>query len=566
MATYANLAAMHLDISQRLGPRTALRYKRDGLYQDFTWDDYRRAVDELAAGLIELDMQPGDRVAIFSENRYEWLVTDVAILSAGCADVPLHASLVPGQAQYQVDHSQSRGIFVSNQAQADKILHVLDALPLLEFIVSFEPVHWHGTRIKHFTWQGLRQRGANRGQRGLEQVRERIAGRTRADLATCIYTSGTTGNPKGVMLTHGNLLANAEGMLQVASLAPDDVLLSWLPYSHIYARTCDHYATMMCGSTVALAENQETLLRNLAETQPTWMTSVPRFYEKIWAMVGPLPLEVRKQKLPALFGTRLRWLSSGGAALNPAIAQGFLECGIKLLQGYGLTETSPVISFNRKENFKFPSVGQVLPGVEVKIADDGEILTRGPHVMKGYWRNEAATAEVIDADGWFHTGDIGKLDEDGFLYITDRKKDLIVTSGGKNVAPAELERILLTDPHLEHAIIYGDYRPFVSAILVPNWPLVEKLCAEKGWSLQREGEFVHCPPLHAFFQQRVEHLMQAVSQPERVKKFLILGRPLSIQEDELTPKLSVRRKAIIAKWEAHFAKLYEPDEGKVAAP
>ncbi|HMP03015.1 MAG TPA: long-chain fatty acid--CoA ligase [Gemmatales bacterium] len=566
MASFPNLAAMHLDVSERLGPRTALRHKLDGLYQDFSWNDYRRAVDELAAGLISLDMQAGDRVAIFSENRFEWLVTDVAILAAGCADVPLHASLVPGQAQYQIDHSQSRGIFVSTQAQADKILHILDALPLLEFIISFEPVRWDGVRIKHYTWAGLRQRGAQRGDAGRAAVRERIAQRTRADLATVIYTSGTTGNPKGVMLTHGNLLSNAEGMLKVSSLEPDDIQLSWLPYSHIYARTCDHYAPMMCGATVAVAENQETLLRNLAEIQPTWMTAVPRFYEKIWALVGPLPPEVRKQKLPALFGTRLKWLSSGGAALSATIAEGFKDCGIKLLQGYGLTETAPVISFNRKENFKLPSVGQMLPDVEVKIGADGEILTRGPHVMKGYWRNEAATAEVIDADGWFHTGDVGKLDEDGFLYITDRKKDLIVTSGGKNVAPAELERLLLTDPHLEHAVIYGDARPFVTAILVPNWPLVEKVCAEKGWQVQRDGEFVKCPPLHAFFQQRVEHLMQAVSQPERVKKFLMLGRPLSIQDDELTPKLSVRRKAIIAKWDKHFAKLYEPDEGKVTAP
>lgn len=566
MGGYPNLAAMHLEVSERLGPRVALRHKRDGVYQDFSWNDYRRAVDELAAGLILLEMQPGDRVAILSENRYEWLVTDVAILSAGCVDVPLHASLVPGQVQYQVDHSQARGIFVSNQAQADKVLHILDALPLLEFIVSFEPIHWRGTRITHFTWQGLRYRGASLGRKGLDQVRERIASRKREDLATCIYTSGTTGNPKGVMLTHGNLLSNAEGMLQVAALAPDDVLLSWLPYSHIYARTCDHYATMMCGSTVALAENQDTLLRNLAETQPTWMTAVPRFYEKVWSMVAALPPEVRQQKLQALFGSRIRWLSSGGAALSPVVAQGFLDAGLKLLQGYGLTETSPVISFNRKDHFKLPSVGQLLPGVEVRIAEDGEILTRGPHVMKGYWRNEEATREVLEPDGWFHTGDIGKMDEDGFLYITDRKKDLIVTSGGKNVAPAELERILLTDPHLEHAVIYGDSRPFVTAILVPNWPLVEKLCAEKGWVIERQGEFVHCPPLHAFLQQRVDHLMQAVSQPERVKKFLILGRPLSIQNDELTPKLSVRRKAIIAKWEAHFAKLYEPDESKVATP
>lgn len=565
MKQFNSLAHMFQGTARSLGPKTALRHKRNGLYQDLSWNDYRRQVEEAAAGLISLGVVQGDRVAISSENRLEWLLADIAILSAGLADVPLHSSLVPRQIAYQVENSAARGMFVSGQAQADKFAAVQEGLPNVRFLVSFEPIQWSHS-LPHFTWEGLKARGARHLAEHPRAVADRVASLDRDALATIIYTSGTTGNPKGVMLTHGNLLSNAEGMLEVAAVEPDDILLSWLPYSHIYARTCDHYTPMMGQSVVALAENMDTLVRNLAELQPTWMTAVPRFYEKVWSMVEPLPPEVRKAKLPQVFGARLKWLSSGGAALPPRIAQGFHECGLNVLQGYGLTETSPVISFNRRHQFKLPSVGQALPGVEIKIAADGEILTRGPHVMKGYWQNPEATAEVLEPDGWFHTGDIGKIDEDGFLFITDRKKDLIVTAGGKNVAPAELERILTSDPHLEHAVIYGDGRPFVAAILVPQPHMLQLRAKELGCTIEVDGEWVTTPALHKFFTQRVEELMQAVSKPERVKKFLILARPLSIEKEELTPKLSVRRKAIIAKHETALAALYAEADVALLTP
>lgn len=565
MHGYANLAQMFQTISRKLGRKTALRYKIDGLYRDLSWDEYRQQVEQAAAGLVSLGLALGDRVALSSENRWEWLLTDMAILSAGLADVPLHASLVPRQVAYQVENSVARGMVVSGQAQADKFAAVQEGLPNVQFLISFEPIRWEGS-VPHFTWDGLKARGARFLQQYPNTIQDRAATLDRESLATIIYTSGTTGNPKGVMLTHGNLLSNAEGMLKVAVVEPDDVLLSWLPYSHIYARTCDHYTPMLGESVVALAENMETLVRNLAETQPTWMTAVPRFYEKVWSMVEALPPEVRKAKLPQVFGQRIKWLSSGGAALPPKIAEGFLASGLTLVQGYGLTETSPVISFNRRDNFKLASVGQTIPGVEVKIAADGEILTRGPHVMKGYWQNPEATAEVIEKDGWFHTGDIGYLDEDGFLFITDRKKDLIVTAGGKNVAPAELERILTSDPHLEHAVIFGDGRPFVSAILVPQPQMLQLRAKELGCTIDLDGEWVTTPALHKYFAQRVEELMQAVSKPERVKKFLILGRPLAIEKEELTPKLSVRRKAIIAKYEKQLSALYTGEDAQLLAP
>lgn len=553
---YANLAVMHQEVAARLGPKPALRFRRDGLYYDLSWTDYRRQCDAAAAGLLDLGLKIGDRVALFSENRLEWLLADVAILSAGLVNVPLHAALVANQAAYQIQNSQARGIIVDGPAHFDRIRSILATLPLVEFIVTFDPIHPHAP-IPVLSWEGLKRRGHEHRQRRPAHVHERMQTIGRDQLATIIYTSGTTGQPKGVMLTHGNLLANAEAMCATCGLDQDDQLLSWLPYSHIYARTCDHYTTMFSGCTVALAENLDSLIRNLAEVQPTWLTAVPRFYEKVWSLVAPLALPERTDRLHAIFGPRIKWLTSGGAPLNPQIAEGFHEAGLLLLQGYGLTEASPVISFNSRQKYRLASVGQVLPGSEVCIAGDGEILTRGPNVMQGYWQNDEATREAIDAEGWLHTGDIGYLDEDGFLFITDRKKDIIVTAGGKNIAPAELERILISDQHIEHAVIYGDARPFVAALIVPQPQLLEVKAKELGCSIEKEGELITTPALLAFFMKRVEKLMHAVSQPERVKKILLLGRPLSIDQDELTPKLSVRRKAIIQKFAAAFDGLYQ---------
>lgn len=554
----ANLAVMHRDVAARWGPKSALRFRRHGVYLDLSWSDYRRQCDAAAAGLLDLGLKIGDRVALFSDNRPEWLLADVALLSAGLVNVPLHASLVPMQAAYQIQHSQARGIIVDGPVRLDRIRSVLAALPQIEFIVAFDPVHWHAP-LPCLSWEGLKQKGIHHLRRRPSHVRERMEALTRDDLATIIYTSGTTGVPKGVMLTHGNLLANAQAMREQSDLEPDDLLLSWLPYSHIYARTCDHYTTMMTGCTVALADHMDTVVRQLSEVQPTWMTAVPRFYEKIWNLVAPLPIPDRADQLQNIFGRRIKWLTSGGAPLDPNIAEGFHEAGLLLLQGYGLTEASPVISFNSRKEYRLASVGAVLPGVEVVIAEDGEILTRGPHVMKGYWQDPDATREVIDDDGWLHTGDVGYLDEDGFLFITDRKKDIIVTAGGKNIAPAELERLLVADPHIDHAIIFGDAKPYVSALIVPQPQLLEAKAKELGCTVEKKGELITAPALVGFFLKRVEHLMQAVSQPERVKKILLLGRSLSLDQEELTPKLSVRRKAIIHKFLDEFERLYEKD-------
>jgi len=555
---YPNLSAMHRSQCRLNGPRTVLRYKRNGLYHDVTWADYRWMADRAAAGLIELGVQHGDRVAILSENRYEWMVADQAILSTGSADVPLHAPLAPRQVEYQVGHSESRGIIVSNQDQADKVFQVLPALSNLEFLVSFEPVvaPASSSKLRVLTWDGLMQRG------GLAHLEQKILAReaeiTGDDLATIIYTSGTTGNPKGVMLTHGNLVGNAETTLAIGPQAPEDILLSWLPYSHIYARTCDLYVPAMAGSTVALAESMDTLVLNLAETRPSTLTSVPRFYEKVWCRVENLPPEARAAALRKIFGPRIRQLSSGGAPLPKHVCQGFFDAGLPLLEGYGLTETSPVVSFNTVDNYKIGTVGRAIPGVEIKIAPDGEILVRGPNVMHGYWRNPEATAEAIEKDGWFHTGDVGQLDADGYLTITDRKKDLIITSAGKNIAPSELERILVSDIYIDQAVVYGDGRRFVSALVVPNFEHLRQKAAELACKLESNPDgFIQVPRIHEFLAQRIDAVMQQVSNPERVKKFLVLDRPFQVDADELTATLKVRRNHIIRKYERQLAALYD---------
>lgn len=546
----ANIAVAHRRVAERLGPRAALRFKRDGIYRDLSWNDYRRQADRAAAGLIELGIEPGDRVGILSENRWEWLVADIAILSAAAVGVPMHAPLTGLQVAYQLAHSGARGVIVSGPAQAAKVIESLPLLPELRWLIYFDPVDARAP-IDVIPWASL----STSANTSAQTVRERETLANRADLATIIYTSGTTGNPKGVMLSHGNLLSNAEAVVATSGMIEADIGLTWLPLSHIYARTCDHYVNMCSGATLCLAESLETLVANIAETGPTHMSCVPRFYEKLWSSVERFERDERAARLGRLFGPRMRRLSSGGAPLPKHVARGFDESGMTLMEGYGLTESSPVISFNRDGGVRVGSVGRPIPGVEVKIAADGEILTKGPHVMMGYWKDPEATSLAIEA-GWLHTGDVGAIDADGFLYVTDRKKDLIITSGGKNIAPSELERLLVSDPLIEQAVVYGDARPFVTALIVPNRAELERAAGELGCAVEVDGAFITTAPLVEFMMRRVDAVMRAVSQPERVKAILLHDRPFSVGADELTATLKVRRAHIIAKHQARLDELY----------
>ena len=551
---HRNLAALHRAGAELWGDRAALRFKVGGQTRDLSWAEYRRQADLAAAALIDLGIEVGDRVGLLAENRSEWLVADIALLSAGAAGVTMHAPLAPGQVEYQLAHGEARGLIVSGQEQADKVLPRLPALPGLEFLISFDPVDVAG-KLPHLTWDALLGRGRQLGAEGLGRVLLREDALGRDSLATLIYTSGTTGPPKGVMLSHGNLLSNAEEVRAIVEVGPDDFSLSWLPFSHIYARTLDHYLAHLTGGLTFLARSMDTVVADLAEARPTMMNAVPRFYEKVWSLVEALPPEERGRRLRGLFGPRLRVLYSGGAPLPRHVCAGFHDAGLPLLEGYGLTESSPTISFNRIERFKIGTVGLAIPGVEVKIADDGEILTRGPHVMLGYWKDPEATRRAI-VDGWLHTGDLGRLDEEGFLTITGRKKDLIITSGGNNIAPSELERLLLADPLIDQVVLYGDGKPFVSALIVPNLEGLRAEARALGCALEFDGELIATPALLDFLAARVERRMQAVSKPERVKAFLLLDRPFSVEAEELTPTQKVRRAEILNKFRDRLDALY----------
>ncbi len=556
---FSSLSAMHRAACAKLGPLTALRFKHDCLWHNLSWDDYRRQADQVAAGLIELGIKPGDRIAILSENRWEWLVADHAVLSTAAADVPIHAPSTSAQIQYQLEHSGTCAIFVSTQAQWDKIAAVKSQLPNLRFVVAFDgdvATPAAASALTTYSWDAVRQSGQRTGAAGRKEVAAREAAIKANDLATIIYTSGTTSRPKGVMLSQGNLITNSLAGSESSGFDCSQIWFNWLPFSHVFARLVDDYSTTRMGATVALAQSPNTVMDDIREIQPTYFSSVPRLLEKAWAHLITFPPEERPIVAKKMFGQRLVHISSGGAPLPDHVAIDLRAAGVTVLEGYGLTESSPIISFNKRDDWKIGTVGKTISGVEVRIAADGEILTRGPHVMLGYWNDPAATAEAIQ-DGWLHTGDLGELDSEGFLSITGRKKDLIVTSGGKNIAPAALEALLTGDPFIEQALAYGDERPFVSAILVPKFEKIDEAVRESGGVFSKSGDIVTDPKLLAWFQKRVDATMKVVSQVERVKKIIVLNRPLSIDSDELTVTQKVRRTAVFRRYQTYLDALYQ---------
>jgi long-chain acyl-CoA synthetase len=552
--TYRNLTDMHRRQAERLGPRIALRYKQHGLYHDVTWQEYRATALTCAAALVEAGVRPGDRVGLLAENRLEWLLADMGLLAAAAVNVPPHAPLTARQIHFQLHDAGVSWLFVSTAAQMDKVRQVRGELPDLRGVVAFDH---DAVGPDCVWWKTFLQRGRQALPRVADELARREATLGPGDLATIMYTSGTTGNPKGVMLTHGNLVSNTLSALSVSTHTPDDVVLGWLPYSHIYARTVDHYESIAAGLTLCLAESQETLVRNLEETQPTHMSSVPRFYEKVLtAVASPDPAETGR-RLRRVFGPRIDWLGSGGAPLPLPIAEAYHAAGLLVLQGYGLTETSPVISFNRKSQYKLGTVGQAIPGVEVAIAPDGEVLTRGPHVMKGYWNNPHATAEAI-RDGWLHTGDLGSLDSEGFLSITGRKKELLVMSSGKKVVPSYIEGLLLSDPCIDQAAVCGEGRNFLTALLVPHWGNVREALRAEGVSVdgQSEEALARNPAVRELLQRRIVAALADVSSYEHVRKFVVLPQPFSVAAEELTVSLKLRRNVVLQRHATALEALY----------
>jgi long-chain acyl-CoA synthetase len=554
--SYANLGHLLRYQAQRLGPRAALRYRKYGLYRDLTWEHYHSLVSAAAMALVEVGVGVGDRVGLVGENSVTWLIADMAILTAGGVNVSPHAPLTARQIQYQLHDADVVWAIVSNKGQLDKLRSLRSEMPALRGIVVFDP---HAAGEDALAWESFLQHGHEAMARNPSELLRREKRIHHDSLATVMYTSGTTGNPKGVMLTHGNILSNAEACEKVQPYPDDGILLSWLPYTHIYARTCDHYSSMFMGTTMALSESAETLVEDLAEIKPTNLSSVPRFYEKVLsAVASPDPAETGK-RLRRIFGPRMERMSSGGAPLPVPIAEVYIAAGLPLMQGYGLTESSPVISFNSKTHHKIGTVGRAIPGVEIKIAEDGEVLSRGPHIMKGYWKNPEATAETIK-DGWLYTGDLGTIDADGFLSITGRKKELMVLSNGKKVVPTYIEGLLITDPCIDQAVVCGEGKNFLTALLVPNWVNVKEALAKEGKKLDGTPEqMANDPVVNDLMTRRCQHALQDVSRMEQIKKFVVLAKPFTVEADELTVSLKMKRNVILKHNEEKLESLYHGD-------
>ena len=548
--TFRNLAELHQFQAERLGPRPALRYRRHGLFHDISWSDYREASVACAAALIDAGIGFGDRVGLLAENRVEWLIADMGIMTAGAINVPAHAGMPAGPVARQLADAGCSFLFVSNAAQLAKAREIRKELPGLKGVVVFDHP---ASGADATSWEGFLQHGRTAFPRLTAELRQRESRLSSDDLATIMYTSGTTGHPKGVMLSHGNLLSNAEALIDLVKEEDDVVLLCWLPLSHIFGRLCDHYWSLRAGILMAMSESPETLPQDIQEVRPTHIHGVPRFWEKMLAAAQATPAP--DKALRAMFGGRIRWLMSGGAPLPPKICQAYRDAGLPLMQGYGLTESAPVLTVNRPEKFRVDSAGLAIPGVELKIAPDGEILARGPNIMKGYWKQAEATNAAI-RDGWLYTGDMGSIDANGFLLITGRKKELIVLSNGKKVAPTEVEAMLQSDPLVEQGIVFGDARNFLVGIIVPNWGKVRQ--ALPGLSGSDE-ELVQKPDVRALFSDRIGADLKNTAHWEQVKKFILRPKPFTPERGELTVSLKLKRDVIYQHHAAELEALYKED-------
>lgn len=506
-------------VSQR-GDETALGYVRGGELRWLTWRDVHDLASRLAAGICEVGVQPGDRVAHVSENRYEWIITDLALHLAGAVHVPIHVTLSGEQIAAQISDSGSRLVIVSNDELLEKFSALIDSsVPVWGYECTSVP---SCSDAKNASIVAMTQAEPE-------------------DLATILYTSGTTGRPRGVMLSQRNLATNAAASSEAFASDVNQVRLNILPLSHIYARTCDLYTWVYRGSRVVIGESRETLARDCQLVRPTVLNAVPYVYQKIADRIRAAGEDpgTERQKLRGFFGGRIETLCAGGAPLAPDVEQWFAERELPVLVGYGLTESAPVITVSSPTAHRLRAVGRALPDVEVRIADDGEILTHGPHVMMGYWQNEQATSEAI-RDGWLHTGDLGQLDADGFLRISGRKKEMIVLSTGKKVHPTNVESLLTASPLIEQAAVFGEGRPCLVALIVPA-----------------EVTPADLPSSRTAIAREIERCLQSASREEQVRNFALLDRPFSIVRRELTAKLSLCRSIIAENFADELEYLYK---------
>jgi len=570
-----------------------LSHKSEGVYVPIPTKEFGRLIERFCLGLRDLGAKAGEKVIILAENGPWWVVTDYAILCLGGVTVPIYTSLVPEQIKYIINDSEARTVICGSPELWEKVAAVRRSLRKVKRFILLQGQPPRGL----LSLSQVLERGGSLAKKQPKLFEKLIKSVKPGDLASIVYTSGTTGVPKGVMLSHANFTSNINTLASIIDFNPADTDLVFLPLSHVLARMVA-FAFLSRGTSLAFAENLETVAQNLLEVKPTILVTVPRLLEKIYARIidtilagsglkkklffwalgvgrkyGSLKLAGRKPgiglsfrrslahrlvfaKVVAKTGGRIRFMVSGGAPLSKDIAEFFYAMGLVVLEGYGLTETSPVVAVNTFEHLRFGTVGRPIPGVTVRLARDGEILTKGPNVMKGYYRKLRETREVFKG-GWFYTGDIGHLDEDGYLVITDRKKDLIITSGGKNIAPQPIENLFQKNPYISQAVVVGGSRKFIAALIVPNFEKLEAYAAKKGISFKDRRGLAARPEIYDFYMDEVDRMTPHLASYEKVKKIALLDQEFDIGRGEMTPTLKVRRKIVENKYKDVINALYK---------
>jgi long-chain acyl-CoA synthetase len=579
------MADLALLAARKHAGRTALKHKQGDEWVDVSFDEFGDVVRETALGLMGLGIAKGDRVSILSNTRPEWAYACFAILTAGGVSVSIYQTNSPSEVQYVANHSESKAIFVEDAEQLAKVRQCRAELPALEHIVIFEP--GDEAADDAISLAELRERGRGGDNADLDQ---RTASITGDDNAVFIYTSGTTGPPKGVMLTHDNYRQVVNMSEQQGAFSDDDLVYLFLPLAHAFALLVQFAATDLGAPIAYWEKDPQKIVPNLLEVKPTYFPSVPRIFEKIYTLAtsaAPDPellqkavdlgvkvrqLQERGQEVSAelqehfdraetelyqnvrsIFGGRIRQCVTGAAPIAKEILEFFYACGVPIMEGYGMTETSTVATVNTVDAHRFGSVGKPLPGVEVKIADDGEILLRGPNMMHGYYKNEEATSETLEPDGWLHTGDLGYVDDDGFLFINGRKKDIIITAGGKNITPANLENGLKQNRWVSQAVVIGDRRPYLVALITLDPEEVPKFAQEHGLSVD---DVAGSEEMRAEVQKVVDHVNEDYGRVEQIKKFTILPEDLTQEQGTLTPTLKVKRNIVNEQFGGEIEELY----------
>jgi len=603
MGDIRTLCDLYFHLVETYDKPSLLSVKRPGGWRRLSTAEVAQAVHDFSCGLMALGVRSGEKVALLSEDRPEWAIADFAVLTAGGADVPLYPTLNARDSAYIVGNSDARIAIVSTPAQANKLLCMRGSLPNLRDIIIMDPPEPGQEGL--LRWDEVLTRGREHAQNRPDLHRRTAGAVAPEDVASLIYTSGTTGVPKGVELTHHNFITNARASLERIVITQEDQALVFLPLSHSFERLVD-YCYFWRGLSVAYAESIDKVAENMAEVRPDIVAAVPRFYEKVYARLmdqaahgsyikkvlihwsvwtarawaetraeGKRPglfLSIKHaladrvllSKLRAKTGGRVRFFISGGAPLARDLATFFYGAGLVILEGYGLTETTPVVAVNGQDCLRFGSIGRPLSNVEVMFAEDGELLVKGPSVMKGYHKLPEATGEAFTGDGWFKTGDIGHQDADGYLYITDRKKELLVTAGGKNVAPQPIENLLKTNKYVIQAVLIGDAKPFVSALLVPNWALVVEYARSKGVSVADPRELCQHAQIMHLFENVLARANAHLSHHEQIRKCRLLPRELTQEDGELTPTLKVKRRAVLQKYAEVVESMYAEGSDEAA--